>query len=436
MNRYVAILTSFVLLIGLTECGPKVTPEEFFAAINDGDTEKVKALLERGADVNARDSHGNTALINAVSGLRIEKSIVGLLLNAGADVNAKAGDGRTALIVAATFGHGDIVKDLLAKGVDVNAKNDQGVTALMKAAGNCAFNQFGIVDLLLNAEADIDAKASDGTTALLKAACCGASNMNIINALIARGADVNAAYNSGVTVLMCVAALGNLSLARLLIENGADVNKGVEGRTALWVARRQGHTKMAELLQEAQGRSSGAAKAVNNPKGSGAEARGMAQEKAVQDDPSTDGGAHSKATLAPDEFGRQLFTVLQNKDYDSIDRWLWHKEDWAHLAELGEAVPEEKQQELVDRIKKKLHAGITHYHESYFKIGTPGVYGEPIRTVEYVGFTPGRARQISPKYIQYNDSYLVIKINGLAEERLEIDHIQVISGVWHVSEIR
>lgn len=145
---------------------------------------------------------------------------------------------------------------------------------------------------------------------------------------------------------------------------------------------------------------------------------------------------HTQKPLTPDEFGSQLFAVLKGKDYDSIDRWLWHEQDWAYMAELGHPVPEEKQKKMAEEVRKELHEGITRYHEQYFMAGSSAYGGEPIRTVEYVRFIPGRSRQVSPRYVQYNDSYLVIKINGSTEERLEIDHIQVIDGVWRISEIR
>ncbi|MFA5106679.1 MAG: ankyrin repeat domain-containing protein, partial [Candidatus Micrarchaeia archaeon] len=54
-------------------------------------------------------------------------------LAAGADVNAKDRDGYTALMVASYWGHMDIVKLLIAAGADVNAKSETGYTALIEA---------------------------------------------------------------------------------------------------------------------------------------------------------------------------------------------------------------------------------------------------------------------------------------------------------------
>lgn len=88
-----------------------------------GDTAKVKALLGKGANVNAKDSAGRTALMFAVINLHYET--VEVLLGYGADVNLRADDGATALILAASSGDPKIVRALLDKGADTHAKFTQ-----------------------------------------------------------------------------------------------------------------------------------------------------------------------------------------------------------------------------------------------------------------------------------------------------------------------
>ena len=76
---------------------------QLIEAARNGRAEKVQALLEAGADVNAKTDDGSTALMMAAFGGQTETAQV--LLDAGADVNAKNNDGQTALWWAARQGH-------------------------------------------------------------------------------------------------------------------------------------------------------------------------------------------------------------------------------------------------------------------------------------------------------------------------------------------
>ena len=87
----------------------------------------MQALIDNGADVNAKADNGGTALMGASIGGH--KEIVQLLLANGADVNAKGNNGETALMAASSLGHKEIVQLLLAKGADINAKANGGETA-------------------------------------------------------------------------------------------------------------------------------------------------------------------------------------------------------------------------------------------------------------------------------------------------------------------
>ena len=84
----------------------------------------VKAALDAGADVDAKDDEGNTALMDAASGGWRSEDVIKLLLDAGADVDAKDDEGNTALMDAASGGwrNEDVVKVLLDAGADVDAE--------------------------------------------------------------------------------------------------------------------------------------------------------------------------------------------------------------------------------------------------------------------------------------------------------------------------
>ena len=93
-------------------------------AINGGRTEIVRALLEKGAEVNLRLTYGETPLILAVQ--RENDAVVRMLLDKGADVRAKAHDEMSSLMFALEKGNTVIAQLLIEKGADVNLRASNG----------------------------------------------------------------------------------------------------------------------------------------------------------------------------------------------------------------------------------------------------------------------------------------------------------------------
>lgn len=120
--------------------------------LNAKRVETTRSALSAGANVNARDKFGKTALMCAHTAEQTK-----LLIAAGADVNAKTSDGGTALMYANTA---EQTKLLIAAGADVNARAEDGNTALMNA------ETAEQAKLLIEAGADANAKDEDGNTAL------------------------------------------------------------------------------------------------------------------------------------------------------------------------------------------------------------------------------------------------------------------------------
>lgn len=98
------------------------------------DKARVEKLLARGADVNAVDNDGDTALHGAAQSGNVE--IVRLLLDKGANPNAKNKVGGTPLMWAAVYGHTDAARSLLSKGADASLKDNDGITAVEWAVRN------------------------------------------------------------------------------------------------------------------------------------------------------------------------------------------------------------------------------------------------------------------------------------------------------------
>ena len=104
----------------------------------------VKLLLEDGADPQAMDPDGATALIYAV-GESNTIPLLKLLIHHGLNVNAQPKHGENALQTAADHGYFESVKFLLAHGTHVNAKDDSGKTALKYAKAGLAESRINAV---------------------------------------------------------------------------------------------------------------------------------------------------------------------------------------------------------------------------------------------------------------------------------------------------
>ena len=120
------------------ELGKEVAP----AALRN-DVEKIKELVDAGADLNVRKGGGYTALIWV--SLTGQEEVAELLVKGGADVNLVCNDGLTALVGASRNGRKNIVQLLLDNGADINARTHEGMTALMEASKK---GQNEVVELL------------------------------------------------------------------------------------------------------------------------------------------------------------------------------------------------------------------------------------------------------------------------------------------------
>lgn len=111
----------------------KETRSALMLAASNYNTDTVKLLIENGANVNAANPRGETALMNA-AGVFGSTDIVKLLIEEGANVNAVDCNGFTALMLAVSFypisDNIDRVKLLIDNGAFINVKNKYGNTAL------------------------------------------------------------------------------------------------------------------------------------------------------------------------------------------------------------------------------------------------------------------------------------------------------------------
>ena len=224
-----------------------------------GHLDVVKELLAKGAEVNAKAKYGDTPLHEAAYNGHLD--VVNVLLAKGAEVNAKGDYGRTPLHEAASKGHLDVVKELLAKGAEVDAKPDAGYTPLHEAARK---GHLDVVKELLAKGAEVDAKNKFGETPLHQAARCG--HVNVVKELLAKGVEVDAKtkdgsacwFECGWTPLHLAARGGHLDVVQELLSNGADTNaKSRDGKTPFQLAHHEDVLKalvrqVIKLAQRAQ----------------------------------------------------------------------------------------------------------------------------------------------------------------------------------------
>ena len=161
-------------------------PSSVADAARTGDRDAVKTLLRTGADVNAVQGDGMTALHWAAS--RGDAELTGLLVTAGANVRALTQfGGYSALHVAAERGHGSVVAALVKAGAEVSATTKVGTTPLMLGA---ASGDVATVSALLSAGTPIDTRERErGHTALMFAAA--ANRLDVVKLLLAKGANPN-----------------------------------------------------------------------------------------------------------------------------------------------------------------------------------------------------------------------------------------------------
>mmetsp|Transcript_7735 Transcript_7735/g.11747 ORF Transcript_7735/g.11747 Transcript_7735/m.11747 type:complete len:312 (+) Transcript_7735:1-936(+) len=235
----------------------------------------MKLLVDKGANVNALDRHGNTPLHDAFR--QGQRAAAQLLTSLGGRLAYSRKRMATELCTAVRESDINTVRQLLDFKCDAEAPNDDGRTCLHVAA---AVGNLAIIELLLERGANPDAKDNSGFTPKFMAvrnghSSCAASlhkhrgslglsvedaaaqlnnavrhsKMEMLERLIEAGADPGAPDYDGRTCMHVAASMGNVSMVEFLLRKGVDPNhRDRWGGTPLSDAAREGHENVAEVL--------------------------------------------------------------------------------------------------------------------------------------------------------------------------------------------
>ena len=174
----------------------------------------VYILIWRGADPEAQDFWGDTALSYAAIG--DARNIMRLYIRKSVNLNTQNSQGDTPLHDAKTL---EMTRLLVENGIDVNIKNKEGNTSLMIAILS---NKYEILHYLIERGADLALTNKNGETVIHHAVYL--DNPNLIRKLVKAGAISDVLNNQGRTALMLAIELERENIVRLLLRLGSNLN--------------------------------------------------------------------------------------------------------------------------------------------------------------------------------------------------------------------
>jgi ankyrin repeat protein len=247
-----------------------------------GTVAELKALLDKGLDVNSHSDEGTTLLMFAAP----DPARVKLLIDRGANVKATAKTGFDALLVTSLYrGSADALRMLLAKGASPAPRTgvlfsasplvlsvyagDAANIALLHSKGAdvnrkmmllgifptsplfaaAAFGEVEVMRALIVAGADLKEQDPTGLSLLHQAAL--ANHLDAAQLLIASGAPVDTVDKNGYSALLYASTInfGDDRMVKLLLKAGANpAIKAKSGETALSQAKRYHHTNLVAAL--------------------------------------------------------------------------------------------------------------------------------------------------------------------------------------------
>uniref|UniRef100_A0A8C9W1B9 Euchromatic histone-lysine N-methyltransferase 2 n=1 Tax=Scleropages formosus TaxID=113540 RepID=A0A8C9W1B9_SCLFO len=220
-------------------------PRQLYPAAKQGEVQRVLLMLMEGIDPAYQSDCQNRRCALHAAAQRGLLEMCYLLIQAGAKVDAQDKAQRTPLLEAIVNNHIDVVRYLIQSGACVYHSEDDGSTGLHHAA---KLGNLEIVNLLLGTgQVDINAQDSGGWTPIIWAA--EHRHINVIRALLNRGADVTLKDKEMNVCLHWASFAGSVEIAELLLNAGCPLSSvNVHGDTPLHIASREGYLDCVTLF--------------------------------------------------------------------------------------------------------------------------------------------------------------------------------------------
>jgi len=221
------------------------------------DVDKMRLLLDRGANVNARAASRFSALMVAAQ-YQEGDAAINLLLDRGAEVAAPASGApvfnANPFFLASYAGNTKSLKRLLAAGGKLDeAMIAIGTSRTTPMLGAYKFGDVEVARTLLELGAPVDFADGNGITMLGRSVLN--NEVEMARMLISRGANVNIVDKLGMTPLLWAANIdfGDAAMIELLLKSGAKADvRNKDGLTPLELARKYGHANLIPALERAR----------------------------------------------------------------------------------------------------------------------------------------------------------------------------------------